>query len=76
MKTMMPKGMMKMMISQSYLMRMISMTMMTEVVHPMVGDRQVTGVTKTLNMSYIVRFISIMAQPEMASSITMMKANG
>ena len=76
MRMMMPKGMVKMMISQSCSMRMILMTTMTEVVHPMAGDRQVTGVTKTLSMSCIVRFISIMGQPEMASFITMMMANG
>ena len=41
-----------------------------------VGDRQVAEATRTLNMSYIVQFISIMDLLETASSITMMKANG
>ena len=76
MKMMMPKGMVKTMISQSYSMMMISTMVTTEMVHLMAGDHQVTEVTRTLNMSCIVQFISIMDQPETASSITMMRANG
>ena len=50
--------------------------MMEEVTHPMEGDHQDTEATRELNMSNIVRYTSITDQPEMASSIIMMKVNG